>query len=100
MDKCITKQELVTKVLSNTNALSNVVDGSAALNKQGKAYAPSNIALAKYWGKRSDELNLPVNRWLYLRLLLWDLFKHFQHAFPERMHVIFEISFKRTLCIC
>ena len=25
-----------------------------------KAYAPSNIALCKYWGKRDQELNLPV----------------------------------------
>lgn len=26
----------------------------------GKAFAPINIALCKYWGKRNDELNLPV----------------------------------------
>ena len=26
----------------------------------GKAYAPANIALAKYWGKRDEALNLPV----------------------------------------
>lgn len=26
---------------------------------EGKAFAPSNIALAKYWGKRNDDLNLP-----------------------------------------
>lgn len=25
-----------------------------------KAYAPSNIALCKYWGKRDQELNLPI----------------------------------------
>jgi len=27
----------------------------------GEAFAPSNIALCKYWGKRNAELNLPVN---------------------------------------
>ncbi|HLD16689.1 MAG TPA: diphosphomevalonate decarboxylase [Coxiellaceae bacterium] len=28
--------------------------------KIGEAFAPSNIALVKYWGKRDSELNLPV----------------------------------------
>ena len=28
-------------------------------NSIGQAYAPSNIALCKYWGKRDQELNLP-----------------------------------------
>jgi len=28
---------------------------------RGEAFAPSNIALCKYWGKRNAELNLPVN---------------------------------------
>jgi len=30
-------------------------------SESASAYAPSNIALCKYWGKRQDELNLPVN---------------------------------------
>ena len=34
----------------------------------GKAFAPSNIALCKYWGKRSIELNLPVNSSLSISL--------------------------------
>lgn len=29
-------------------------------NTQASAFAPSNIALCKYWGKRDDVLNLPV----------------------------------------
>lgn len=29
-------------------------------HSSSKAYAPSNIALCKYWGKRDQELNLPV----------------------------------------
>ncbi|MFH0907504.1 MAG: diphosphomevalonate decarboxylase [bacterium] len=27
---------------------------------EGSAFAPSNIALCKYWGKRNEELNLPI----------------------------------------
>jgi diphosphomevalonate decarboxylase len=34
----------------------------------GKAYAPSNIALCKYWGKRNQELNLPVTSSLSVSL--------------------------------
>ncbi len=33
-----------------------------------KAFAPSNIALCKYWGKRDVELNLPVNSSLSVSL--------------------------------
>ena len=32
-----------------------------AQGERGEAYAPSNIALSKYWGKRDKPLNLPVN---------------------------------------
>ena len=34
----------------------------------GEAYAPANIALAKYWGKRDRVLNLPVNGSLSISL--------------------------------
>lgn len=37
-------------------------------NTSGKAYAPSNIALCKYWGKREQELNLPVTGSLSISL--------------------------------
>jgi diphosphomevalonate decarboxylase len=36
--------------------------------KKGSAFAPSNIALCKYWGKRDEELNLPVTSSLSLSL--------------------------------
>lgn len=32
----------------------------AQIKTQGTAYAPVNIALIKYWGKRNSELNLPI----------------------------------------
>ncbi|HSW68765.1 MAG TPA: diphosphomevalonate decarboxylase [Gammaproteobacteria bacterium] len=37
-------------------------------NAVAKAYAPSNIALCKYWGKREQELNLPVTSSLSISL--------------------------------
>ena len=44
--------------------------GGAELNLKGagSAFAPSNIALAKYWGKRNAALNLPVNSSLSVSL--------------------------------
>jgi len=35
---------------------------------RGEAFAPANIALCKYWGKRDPELNLPVNNSLSISL--------------------------------
>lgn len=37
-------------------------------NPKGLAYAPTNIALCKYWGKRDVELNLPVTSSLSIAL--------------------------------
>ncbi len=36
-----------------------------------QAYAPSNIALSKYWGKRDATLNLPLNSSLSISLADW-----------------------------
>lgn len=36
--------------------------------EKGLAFAPTNIALCKYWGKRDDELNLPVTSSLSVAL--------------------------------
>ncbi|HEX2549490.1 MAG TPA: diphosphomevalonate decarboxylase, partial [Gammaproteobacteria bacterium] len=35
---------------------------------QAEAFAPSNIALCKYWGKRNNELNLPITSSLSISL--------------------------------
>lgn len=40
----------------------------APLHSSATAYAPSNIALCKYWGKRDQELNLPVTSSLSISL--------------------------------
>lgn len=37
-------------------------------HQSSKSYAPSNIALCKYWGKRDQELNLPVTSSLSISL--------------------------------
>lgn len=36
--------------------------------EHASAFAPSNIALCKYWGKRNQELNLPINGSLSISL--------------------------------
>lgn len=36
--------------------------------EKGTAFAPTNIALCKYWGKRDDELNLPMTSSLSVAL--------------------------------
>lgn len=35
---------------------------------RGEAFAPANIALCKYWGKRNADLNLPINSSLSISL--------------------------------
>lgn len=39
-----------------------------AVHEKGLAFAPTNIALCKYWGKRDTELNLPVTSSLSIAL--------------------------------
>ncbi len=47
----------------------NVLAGvKANPQSSGRAFAPSNIALCKYWGKRDAVLNLPVNSSLSVSL--------------------------------
>ncbi len=53
----------------------------APTQETATAFAPSNIALCKYWGKRNSELNLPLTSSLSIALptkgttttLVWDL---------------------------
>lgn len=47
----------------------NILSGMQQnLKEQGSTFAPSNIALCKYWGKRDPALNLPVNSSLSISL--------------------------------
>ncbi len=51
-----------------------LADAQTHLKERGKAFAPSNIALCKYWGKRDAVLNLPINS--SLSISLGDLGTH------------------------
>ncbi len=49
--------------------IKNIIEGAQTNpKKRGKAFASSNIALCKYWGKRDAELNLPINSSLSISL--------------------------------
>ena len=54
-----TKQQVVAEYLPETVLPQSMEDFS---------FAPSNIALCKYWGKRDAELNLPINSSLSVSL--------------------------------
>ncbi len=60
LSEAITKQRVINSYLSATVA--PIGDTTDAL------FAPSNIALCKYWGKRDAELNLPINSSLSISL--------------------------------
>lgn len=55
------RSDVVKKVLQQ-NYLAN------PLHDKGLAFAPTNIALCKYWGKRDRELNLPMTSSLSIAL--------------------------------
>ena len=47
----LTKSEFAARILS---------DHTPSIKEKATAFAPANIALVKYWGKRDSQLNLPV----------------------------------------
>lgn len=55
------KKQIIKKILGDRHLL-------APQNKFSEAFAPSNIALCKYWGKRNIDLNLPVTSSLSISL--------------------------------
>jgi len=54
--------------MTPTDFLATLLPARLEPAAQGEAYAPANIALAKYWGKRDRTLNLPVNGSLSISL--------------------------------
>jgi diphosphomevalonate decarboxylase len=54
----ITKQQVINRYLPTVTLP----------GEEAEAFAPSNIALCKYWGKRNKELNLPINSSLSISL--------------------------------
>lgn len=71
--KDMDKAEIVcaSDVIENVFSSIFAARGKAVFTPQkseGKAFAPTNIALCKYWGKRDRELNLPVTNSLSVAL--------------------------------
>jgi diphosphomevalonate decarboxylase len=56
----ITKKDIVQKIIGQP--------GRLPVDHQGRAFACANIALCKYWGKRNEELNLPLTDSLSISL--------------------------------
>lgn len=63
MECKVKKTEVVQQILRNARTVT-----ADARREQGIGYAPTNIALCKYWGKRDTELNLPVTSSLSIAL--------------------------------
>ena len=55
--------------MTKKQVVEKIIGAAIAPQKQkGEAFALSNIALCKYWGKRNSELNLPINSSLSVSL--------------------------------
>lgn len=63
MECKLKKTDIVQQILRNAHVVP-----AGNRHEQGLAYAPTNIALCKYWGKRDTELNLPVTSSLSISL--------------------------------
>lgn len=54
--------------MRKTDVVQGMITAPVIAGERGEAFAPSNIALCKYWGKRNRELNLPINASLSVSL--------------------------------
>ncbi len=54
--------------MNKLDYFNNILPKKLIPKGQGVAYAPANIALSKYWGKRDADLNLPTNSSLSISL--------------------------------
>lgn len=76
------KHEVVKYLLRNTNHGNNIKpDG-------GSAWAPSNVALCKYWGKRNLELNLPQTSSLSVSLGHKGAFTKIKHCKDNDFYIL------------
>lgn len=58
----------MTDSLTKANVIARYLPTIVTASEPATAFAPSNIALCKYWGKREAELNLPINGSLSISL--------------------------------
>ncbi len=56
----LNKSDIISKILSEKSRTPH--------SEKGSVYAPANIALCKYWGKRNEILNLPMTSSLSISL--------------------------------
>lgn len=63
MECLVKKSDIVQSVLHHA-----AKTDTSSRQEKGVGYAPTNIALCKYWGKRNTELNLPVTSSLSIAL--------------------------------
>lgn len=89
------KQELVKHILLRNNITNHYNEQICDNNKNNcitnkvlhkhdfvaKAFAPANVALCKYWGKRDEELNLPMTNSLSISLGQRGTSTSIQHNF-------------------
>lgn len=54
--------------LNKKEFVQNIVQAKDIVQDEVSVFSPTNIALIKYWGKRNDELNLPVTSSLSITL--------------------------------
>lgn len=55
-------------MISKAQVIQPFLPATLIPGERAEAFAPSNIALCKYWGKRDKELNLPINASLSVSL--------------------------------
>lgn len=58
----------MTKPHTKASVIGRYLPAQLQPSTPASAFAPSNIALCKYWGKRTTELNLPINGSLSISL--------------------------------
>lgn len=76
------KIDVVQHILRNTH------HGFFVNDDGGYAWAPSNLALCKYWGKRNEELHLPVTSSLSISLGSRGAFTHIRQQGGEDVYIL------------
>ena len=65
---------------TKAQVINRYIPSILSAKESAQAFAPSNIALCKYWGKRETELNLPTNSSLSISLGHLGSNTHISHA--------------------
>jgi diphosphomevalonate decarboxylase len=69
-----------TASLTPSGCFTRYLPDTVQVHQQAEAFAPSNIALGKYWGKRDPVLNLPLNSSVSISLADWGSHTKVQQA--------------------